>query len=337
MTLRIVEGFDHYTVVQSSAKGWGLFPSNPQTVVAGRLGGQAWQFGSGIGSITRSFPAGSATFSGTTVVCGCAYRMITGANNTQNQQLSIGPARWGTDTSRRLFLMNAAGTVVATGTTILNIGQWYYIELKVSPISATGSALINLNGLPEIAATSSNYGTTQPTGINLNSSTGTSTAAQYDDIYILDGAGATNNDLLGDCRVETIFPSGDGANLQWTPNSGGVHFNRVNETTPDGDTTYNANSVAGNRDSYTFPALSIAAGSVFGLAVNLYTRKDDAATRQVAPVIRQGGVNFDGTTGTPALSTSYAYYTQTYDQDPTGSNWSIATVNGDEFGIKEVL
>jgi hypothetical protein len=274
--------------------------------------------------------------SGTTFICGFAYQQGNGAPATSRPLFSTTGVTIGIDPNRHLHIRDSGGSVVATGATFLNINQWYYVEYKTKFLGASGTTEVRLNGLQEIAPATANYGSVQPVQWALQSTDGFSTFSLYDDVYMLDGAGVGNNDFLGDMRVETIWPSGDGSNLQWTPNSGVTHFNRVNETTPDDDTTYNFDSTAGHRDSYTFPALSIASGNVYGMTVNLYVRKDDAATRQIASVVRQGGVNYDGAAGTPALSTTYAFYQTVYDVDPTGAGWSIATVNGDEFGIKTV-
>jgi hypothetical protein len=140
---------------------------------------------------------------------------------------------------------------------------------------------------------------------------------------------------MGDNRVETLYPVADGANTAWTPNSGTAHWSRVNETTPDDDTSYVSSSTPGDRDSYVYGSLSTLTGSVHGVQTNLRARKDDAAARQVADVIRIAGTNYDGTT-TGGLTTSYLYYSQIHNQAPTGSDWTIAGVNTTEFGVKEV-
>jgi hypothetical protein len=334
MTLRVIEGFDYYSQALSTAKGWNA-PSPVWTITAGRLGGQAARLGSNM-TVVLTRPLGGTPLSGTTQVFGVALRINTAAPLAARALFFNANGGIGVDAARKVNLFNAAQTSVAVGTTILNLAQWYYLEVKLFLNGASGTGAVHLNGLSEIGTTTANFGTVQTTTMSCQWNTGTSSSADFDDIYILDGAGATNNDYLGDCRVETLMPSGDGANQQWTPNSGTAHFSRVNEIPPDGDTSYVFDSNPGDRDTYTFPPLSILTGSVYGVCVNNYARKDDAATRQIAPVIRQGGVNFDGATSTPALSTTYAYYWQTYDQDPNGNNWTIATVNANEYGIKEV-
>ncbi len=66
----------------------------------------------------------------------------------------------------------------------------------------------------------------------------------------------------------------------------------------------------------------------------MYARKDDAAVRQIAPVIRQAGSDNVGATVT--LSSTYQFFQQIYNQDPTAADWTPTTFNADEFGIKEI-
>ena len=90
----------------------------------------------------------------------------------------------------------------------------------------------------------------------------------------------------------------------------------------------------GDRDLYTAGALATSAGTVYAVQTNLYARKDDAGTRQVCKTIRQGGTNYDGSAKT--LGSSYQVYSELDNLDPTGADWTIANVNGDQYGIKVV-
>ena len=58
-----------------------------------------------------------------------------------------------------------------------------------------------------------------------------------------------------------LLPSADGTYKQWTPNSGTTHYTRVNESTCDGNTSYNSTDVVSNRDSYAVTISSIPVGS----------------------------------------------------------------------------
>jgi hypothetical protein len=107
----------------------------------------------------------------------------------------------------------------------------------------------------------------------------------------------------------------------------------VNEHPPTDDTTYVSDSTPGDIDSYTVTDIDGGA-TVYAVQTNMWARKDDAATRQIAPVIRQASTDYVGTTVT--LGTTYQYYSQLYDKDPTAAAWTAANVNSDEFGVKEI-
>lgn len=59
----------------------------------------------------------------------------------------------------------------------------------------------------------------------------------------------------------TLLPINDGTYTQWTPKSGTVHYTEVNETTCNGNTTYNHTSTTSDRDSYGINISSIPDGS----------------------------------------------------------------------------
>jgi hypothetical protein len=129
------------------------------------------------------------------------------------------------------------------------------------------------------------------------------------------------------------MPNGAGAHSAWTPNGATPNYACVDETTADGDTTYVSDSTPGDIDTYAFADVD-ASATVYGVQTNLYARKDDAGTRQIAPVVRQSGTDYVGTTVT--LGSSYSFYSQIYNQDPTAADWTAAHVNADEFGVKEI-
>jgi hypothetical protein len=327
MAVVLIEGFDHLTAAEMTAKGW----SQVLSMVTGRFGGQATSTNSNA-LTTKALPS---TYS--TLFVGFAFQMsavgtqtfwaiMAGATSTLQLQL---------DGSNHIVVKNSSGTTIATGTTVLNTATWYFIEIKLVVNGASGSVIVNLNGVAEITVTTGNFGSTNVDHIGYSRPSGTTgQTASFDDIYCVDTTGSSpRNTFLGDVRVATIYPTADGAHTAWTPNSGTTHFTQVDEVQADGDTTYVSDSTPGDIDSYTFGDIDTGA-TVYGVQTNLYARKDDANTRQIAPVIRQSGSDNVGTTVT--LSSSYVDYTQIYNQDPTSSDWTPTTVNADEFGVKEI-
>ena len=329
MAVVLIEGFDHESNQQVTAKGWSLAF---QSMVAGRFDGQAGRRSSSISNLTKLLPSTYAT-----LIFGVAVRFgQLPAGTADFLQLMAGATatcRIGLNSSGVIVVRNSGGTVVATGTAVFNPSVWNYIEVKVFINGASGTVEVHLNGATEIASTTGNFGSSNIDTVNivqivLNANT------DFDDIYACDTTGSSpRNTFLGDVRVETLYATADGAHSQWSPNSGSNHFDRVDETPADGDTTYVSDSTVGHLDSYVFGDIDTGA-TVYGVQVGMYARKDDAVTRQVANLIRQASTDYIGNTAT--LSSTYQFYTQIYNQDPTSADWTPTTVNADEFGVKEI-
>ena len=230
-------------------------------------------------------------------------------------------------------------TVLATSANSLLINTYYYIEFKVYIHDAAGSAEIKVNGISWASVAGADTKNTvnayaNQVQIGAGGGVGSASIGDYDDLYVCDNAGVVNNDYLGDVRVQAILPDGAGGNTEWDP-SAGANWQCVDEVPPNEDVDYVYTSVAGERDSYTFVNLIPVAGSINAVVIYPRSRKDDAGARTVAPVVRIGGINYDGIG--QAIGNSYAYYPQIYETSPaTIAAWTIAEINGAEFGVKLV-
>lgn len=330
MALVWMEGFDFYTNTQPPLRGWSAGSFN--SMAAGRFGGQCGVLSTV--SRTRALPsnystiiAGFALKAAAVISTGNFFSLRAGATNTC--QLSL-------DASSHLVVKNSAGTTIATGTTALSALVWYYIEIKLVINGASGTVEVHLNGnaaTPEIASTTGNFGSSNIDTIFANNvSNGINTS--FDDMYALDTTGsAPRNTFLGDVRIATIDPTGAGAHSQFTANGAANNWDCVDDATPDDDSTYVSDSTPGHYDTYVCSDIDGGA-SVYGVQTHIYARKDDAGSRQLAPVIRMSSVDYDGTTVT--MASSYAFYSQLYERDPTPADWTAANVNNAEYGVKEV-
>jgi hypothetical protein len=204
---------------------------------------------------------------------------------------------------------------------------------------ASGQCELRINGATASDLTETmNFGANPIGGIQIYTYAGSSVFGGFaiDDIYCVDTTtgSAPGNTFLGDSRVETIHPNGVGASTQWDPSSG-ANWSCVDETQPDGDASVVTTAVAGEIDLYECEDVSIGSGQVWAVQTNFYAKKQDAGTREIAPVVRQGGANYVGTQKALSLG-SYVQYSQLWVTDPTGAAWSVAKVNADEFGVKLV-
>jgi len=329
MAVVCIEGFDHLSAAQFGPVGkWSTAPSTVQT---GRISGQA-------GACQNSSMVRSLGAAYSTLILGCAIKLTTTSSDTivqlRGSTTVVAELRVVTSGGNQVWrVVNASGTTLATGTHPVVANAWNYIELKVVVSASVGSVELRLNGAstPEASASSVNTGSTNID--NILFVTGQSQLCHVDDMYCVDTTGsAPTNTFLGDVRVETLAPNGNGANTAWN----GTYTDWDDSTSHDTDSTYVDSSTPGDRETSTLTDLALTSGTIFGVQTNLIARKDDAGTRTIAPVIRIGSTNYDGTT-TPGLSSSFTDFTQIYDRlDPSGAGWTVSTVNAMEAGVKEV-
>ena len=331
MAVVFMEGFDHLSEAQLVAqKGW-VMVSNSSASVAGRYGGMAARVGNALK--THALPAAY-----TTLYVGCAINSGTTASDDTVCLMALGAQAvrvqiYNNGSYQALRFVNAAGTQLAIGTTQILPGVWYHYAIKAVASTTVGTVELRLNGSPtaEMAATGVNTGANGFDAIRWQS--WNSQQVSLDDLYALDTSGpAPTNDWIGDCRIETIRPTGDGTNTAWANG----YVNVADSASNDGDGTFISSSTPGAKETYGLTDLSITAGTVFAVQTNLVARKADAGAKTIAPVIRIGVTDYDGTTTGP-LADTYVDYRQLYDRvDPSGADWTIATVNAMEAGVKEV-
>ncbi len=321
MALLLVDGFDHYGKVQAAEKFWNgtIF-----AMVPGRgFGGQAMD-------VVLNNPVfkiwGSSS---STVIAAAAFKLnqTTGTLMTLETPSGTVVATLGLDATNKLTLTDGAAHLIATGTTTIPIGTWFQVALKVI-VGTSGHGTVQLNGGAEIASTLGNFGSSNIGRISFWHTNNLAGDTAVDDVVVLDGTGsAPLNDFLGDVRIETLYPLADGTHTDWTPKIAGPHYQMVNEHLIDGDGSFVYDSTPGDKDSYI---LETFIGSIYGAQLNIGARKGDASLRQIAPLVRQSGTDHAGTTST--LSSDYVFYSWLLDNDPTGTPWTAAQINADEFG-----
>lgn len=347
MTILFTDSFSHYAS-GDILKKWSATSGGPTiNATAGRRGNGAMLYGTGNVWARKSVGANK-----TALMAGAAFKFSTmptnfisadfmnfrdsGANAYQ-VVLRINPA------GKLEVTRGSNGPILGTGTTVLTTGVWYYIEWKVTFHGSAGTVKVVLNGTStEINLTSQN---TAPSGnayadtLSVGESGNSTPQTTMCDLYLADTAGsAPQNDLMGDVRVDCYFPNSDGATLNFTPNSGTTHYNRVNESTPDGDTTYNQDATANDVDLYGYQSMTHTPVTIFGTALNLIAEKDDAGVRSINFATRSGGTTYTGFSTSIALSaSSYLCYQEVRQLDPaTSAAWTKTGVNAAQFGPQAI-
>ena len=223
----------------------------------------------------------------------------------------------------------------------INEDRWYYLELHATiAVVAGGSGGTNLefavdsylNEDPLISADQA--GEVDPleypplltkfTSVVLEGP-GTP-GAIFDDVYITDG------ELLGDIKIGVLYPNAVGAIASMTPNAAGDNYTKVNEHTPDDDTTYVYAAAASLEDLYNLDDIGAFTGTIKGAQTCVLARKSDTGSATVRAEWKSGATKVDGLEMNPS-AVDYIYLL-----DPrrkslfTAADWTVGEIDGLQIG-----
>lgn len=229
-------------------------------------------------------------------------------------------------------------TTLGTGSYSYVAGSWVYLELKTTIHDSTGVAVLKINGsttdINLSGVDTRNGANSTANRLRVMGNANVNNQWYINDLYMCDTQGSTNNDFLGDVRVEGIFANGNGTTSQLVGQDANSTDNYLNidESAPDDDTTYNESGTVGQKDTYNYASLVTTSGTVYGVQVLPYARKTDAGARSICSVARLSGNESDSANS--ALGSSYVYLPDIRETKPGGGSWSISDINNAEFGVK---
>jgi len=226
---------------------------------------------------------------------------------------------------------------------------WYYLEIDAEftgTTSVTCAASLRINGHVEATGSGTVSGGVTAGGLlsypvdtsghpsgNVHVWTGPTGggiggSGWFDDLYVKNAAG-----YYGDIRIVPLVPNGEGTTLQWTPDLGTVHYDRVN-TIPEDLTKWLESNTVGNIDTWNWQDCPSFTGTIPAINISILADKDDEGTRAFEIVV--------GPTGTLAASQDFyvsdvvpEYYEYGLENDPnTAAPWTQAGFNATQWGIK---
>ena len=369
MTIMYIESFDHYNYNWMTTKLNSYASSTPANFTISPLAARTGPYGLRATATSNTLDwIGSQWISGgsSLVYCGFALRInarpsgssvgncIFGMNNYNGaySNNSVRISCWLNNDGK--INMNDGTSQVGTGTVALDVGKWYYIEVKAKAVTTTtcnaGDITIRADdgtGPVTICAINANNSTSSAAVFyNIifgrhNSGLGTSSwpngpVFDIDDFYMLDGNNTPYNTYLGNCRVDCLFPTGVGASSQWTPLSAGSNYLQVNDPVPDGNTSYVYDSTAGHRDSYQMSDLPVSPTTIYAVQAHAFAMKDTSGTNNVACSIYTPSTYADGSNFAIGPTNYQTMRSLSHTNPATGAVWDTAGVNSMEAGVKFV-
>ena len=338
MSLSFYTGFDYYDQTQTT-RIW-PYSSGGNSLVPGRFGGRGWLFNNESGYLATMIPNAS------TVVVGMAMSYAYG--NATNPFLVFQDATASrtspiTQMDLRLtadgaFQFSRNGTVVATSASyVFTFNAWNYIEAKVYINHSSGYVQLKVNGQVFLNIIALNTQTSGNNYVNMVRFQPHSSSGSYnyklDDIYILDDQGsAPQNDFLGECRIQTQWPSANGDTNNFQAIGALSNYQCVDETISDDDLTYVRSGTVGNIDDYAMGTVSMT-GTIYGVQVNLTYKKDDVGVRTITPIVKSGGQFYEGSVF--SCQSDYNVASKIWQLEPhNNATWTNASVNALAAGIK---
>lgn len=326
MAIRLVDGFDHYATADGAGK-W--------TTFAGTIQGSTVRNGVGALSLQQDVvhrftnPAGAQANG----IQGFGFRIPT-AGTTRNFSdfLDSGTVQVSlhVENDNTLTVKRNGSTIIGQSAVTVSSNTWYWVEWKVVINNTTGSAEVRLNGAVVINVTNVDTQHTVNATYSQIGLDGITPGTLFDDYYFADGSST----FLGDSKVVTVIASsGDGDLADFTPSTGTDNGAMVDDTTPDGDATFNASATVNHRDSYNFAALGVT-GTVHCLQLNNWVKKSDSGARTINGFSRISSVNFDGANFNPS-DASYSDARDIWETSPaTAVAWTVSEIDGAQFGIR---
>ena len=338
MALRFIDGFEHYAIPSQIPLKYTSYndsggSSGITTMTGRRAGSTALLFRISSDFVGMTFDAQS------TWVVGFGLYML----STETAELmrfvdsdgSIQAAiSIGNDGTVRLYRGSvSSGTLLATSANSLPILGWNFIEAKLTIADSGGTFEVRVNESVWVTFTGdTKQSSTQTTAVRIQIY-GRASDNAIDDLYICDGTGTTNNNYLGDVRVDTVRPIGAGNYAELSRQGSASNWDNVDDTTIDSDSSYNFSNTVGQRDTLDCGNLPSITGIIFGVQLNIAARKDDAGSRTLRSLTRVSSTDYEG--ASQNVGTDYRVYRQILEQNPnTATAWTESQINTAEFGYK---
>lgn len=280
-----------------------------------------------------------------TVITGFAFKPSQDAEERDDEILCFGSMAENLDDHFLLQLEHGKnikcfgnGAFLAEAKNVLFKDKWNHIQVKVV-FGGSGSFELKVNDVTVIldtAVATSKSGSTSCDMVTLHGLKGgdtSSTTHLYDDWYICDTTGTSNNDFLGAIKIETLLPNGTGDSSDFTPSTGS-NYQNVDEV-PIDTTTYNESlATSGNKDLFQIDNLSAISGSIKGVQVTNYAISTEGQVITVEGLVKSS-ITEDNAGTFYIGSDVYQPFSAVWETDPAlGGSWLVSNINALQIGYE---
>jgi len=321
------DGFEGYGSSSYNAGFRGYLVAQVSYAVSGRTTG----YGIGRYGVTNSSITTPSITTSNTLIIGVAwmYRAydnggIIGFVGTITEGITI-------VLSSTLITVNLDGVTIGTYNLSPIPSVWYYIEVKVVCDDTVGSVEIHVNGTSVYTLSNINTANANTFYNKASLTIPENHGAWFDDFYVCDDSGETQNDFLGPLHIVAVFPDADTATKEWTPSTGVTHYNLIDEN-PYSTSDYISTTTPGATDLFEYPSL-VGTGAIIGIQINTTMVITGTGVVIKTPIVSNGvvdedaGVNMSNTTDLDVRRISIT--------DPnTGSAWTISGLAAAQIGVK---
>jgi hypothetical protein len=237
-----------------------------------------------------------------------------------------------TATSNELELKYFNSVKATSSGANIHPGEWNYLEIKVTSYNGTDADFemrINENTVMTYNGDLNRDEYHVYSSIILG--VAYSETVYYDDLYICDGTGNTNNDFLGTINIKTIGPSSDISN-NWNQSTGNDAYSLVNEIDQTSNHIYSNNS----GDKVNFEMDDISTSDEVKGVVLFADSKITGNLNKYAKLNTQNGASGNLVlTGNivPGIDNVLTTHVP-MDKDPDGNDWTPETVNTLRVGLE---
>lgn len=290
----------------------------------------------------RTYPYGKSFSSTLCVQSGCFIWHIGLASNDEgililvngNKQIIVSMDE--DDDLLRLYVDgNLEDSVAYTGSGIENYETWHHIGIYAFADSTNGRVGFYLNGTLLLE-----FDGDTGTGFTGCYYTGELTSAAWnfwgylDDMWVDISSSEETEVPPESWNFPFISVDGDGSDTDWTLSTGSVHYENIDETTPDGDTTYNYADAIDQVDGYTLADYAIPAGFAVDVVIPVVVARKTSASTNPTLLIGLNENSTDDYATAQNLTTTYAVYFATFENAPDSDPWDDTNIDATVLKLK---